>query len=324
MGTINKINKTLIAVVLVFSWAEAVIGQGRSVEVVQDLKLGKTYRYEIRKNKEDPRQPQYNDMQSVTIAELAVIAENDTQKTCTWKYSPTRVEGIDPALLDEGVKKMLNMNVGINLVFHVDNSGMLTDLVNFSEVQEALLRKFDTVFTILMAPVHYSEKAMDSTYSEEELNTKVREALEKMNSTWSTPEMLLRFYYAELQQMHLLFGAEFHSDSTYTIPVELPNPFGGDPFPGFETYQLTNISGNTTEIHVVQHVDELKFRDILKKAMQGMGMPEGAEMPDMEIMVKNTYHYDYMDELLLGYNWMKKVQVDASLTVETTQVKLLP
>jgi hypothetical protein len=110
---------------------------------------------------------------------------------------------------------------------------------------------------------------------------------------------------------------------------ELPNPFGGDPFPTRAYFLLEDVSsaGDTATIVWNQQFDQTKAREVLlttfREMAERMGTkpPKADELPEFSIVDEARFLYDRNYGVPRTVSWTRTVCSGDQRRIDSMQVK---
>jgi hypothetical protein len=114
------------------------------------------------------------------------------------------------------------------------------------------------------------------------------------------PQLLLR----DVSKFFAMHCVAMAPGQVIEAPVELPNPFGGEPIPGTSRIEVTSWDeeAKTLTIETVDRTDPDALKAMLPAILQRFGMPEGvkieeamAGLPPISSLMKGTFTYSAKD-----------------------------
>jgi len=213
-----KLSLLLFTLALYLSGFSQQTGDGSFANCVANWKAGETKTYSITHQKtrtgEQLNAPPFRFTYQAQVFVLDSTTEGYTIK---WVFQlPGEFKKMHPYLADS-----LPVFDGMQMIFTVSEMGTFIELLNWEEVRDAYIKQME-----MSLP-----KNMDSALAASMIATK------KMYGSRQVVEAAL---IKEIQLFHLPYGYQFTTAETSST-TQLPNPSGGEPLPGRQTYQLTNV-----------------------------------------------------------------------------------
>lgn len=208
---------------------------------------------------------------STTPITVEVLKAGKEEVELSWTFGETKLN--DPAQAkNPAAKAMANIMKGRKLVFTLDPDGGLTGLTNFDEMQKATGEILE-----VLAGTMKDAGAPPAQFEQ------VAAAVKGMFANREFAEA------AWLKDPGVLFfpvGAKLEVGKAKETEEELPNPFGGDPFPTKRTVELTKVDAKTglATIRVSVAFDEKAAAKILNQLVKDLTKQLGKEPPNAEVL----------------------------------------
>jgi hypothetical protein len=273
------------------------------VELPADWKPGERYQIELEKERINVRgKEQVRVYKGTTLIDVEVKEKNKKGYVFVWTYGESKLEG--EAASEKAapgrtalLKKLLELQKGFRLEMQTDESILPVALVNRETVLESWKRVMDE--TKRFATASGVPPAVLS--SVEEL---------------SQPDSVVMSALKEARTFYLGCALALDEGVPSEYEDQLPNPFGGEPFPAKGYLLLKEVRRNTDEavIQWSQEIEPVKAKAILletmKKLAAGAGQPppKDSELPAMKIDDSATFVMD------LKTGWPKTVTSARTVT----------
>lgn len=282
------------------------------VEIVQNFKVGKSYKYEVQRGKVDSMKPETENVKSSTDVEFKVLNKKDSFKECSWKYGSTKIIGISSDQIDEQNRKMLNIHQGIEVKFLIDKSGTIQEIINYEECKTYIENRFKLIF----------DNAANKTTPEQ-----LEKIISALKYSYETPEILVSTYCPELIAFFTMFGETVKSDSIYISQSDLPNPFGGRSFPTNVTTKIDSVADNIAIISVRQIIPSEDLNSIMKETFIELSKQSDKpfsenDIPKMNMKTCSTFNFDYKKNVLKEVYAEKLIEADGVKQTQTLKVIL--
>lgn len=239
-------------------------GDAKPVTFTCDWKVGAKRTYERVKTKEVVRaNGAAGTNKSTTPFTVEVLSKTDEGgHVVAWTWGETKFEASNP--VTPLMRKFNNLATGMRLELEVDAQGGVEKLRN----AEAVQKKF--------------AEAMDMIRAELEALGLDAQTLEATFKTLGTPESATQAAIKEPQVFFMGSGGEMIVGQPIETDLELPNAYGGDPFPAKSIFTLTKVDDATQQLHIdwKQELDGPKAAKILKVTLEKR---LGRELPDEQL-----------------------------------------
>jgi hypothetical protein len=271
--------------------------------VVSYWRKGEVAKYSLTLKKEKYKDSQLISNGSSTSAiEITVVDATDKSYILNWKCTAIKLNNNE--IKDPFFQKLLTLTEGINFKYKTSELGEFQELLNWVEVKNSVYAIIDN---------------LGKQFKNDVVETALAETKKLFNSKESIEQVILK----DVQLLHTLYGGEYTFKQKVQANTELPNFFGGDPFPAILTIEMTELNKgkNTCRIHMSQSLHKTKLTKELSKWMEKMGKPPDSKLP--EIYMEDNY--DFQVELIKG--WMSKAisiriaETDDLKNVETHELK---
>lgn len=216
-----------------------------------------------------------------------------------------------PALLRDDLARLLG---GMSVEYATDADGAIASIENLAEIRRRLERAFVT----------FAELGAATATDGEPLP---RRALERLRSTVTSEAFVASSASQELGVLHYAYGAELRrGDEPQRFENELPNPFGGDPFPATETVRLLTPRDRAgcVALEIVTTPDEDQFRKQLGAGLEklsGRRFPE-AELDELRMRTVTRVQWDPGSGWIVRAAQRKEITGAGADRVDTTVIEL--
>lgn len=284
-----------------------------TLAITQDFAIGKTYKFEIKRGKEDSRNPVSQGLFTVTSAIAKVTEGQDDSRVVTFMYGDSRIEGIDvPQELAEQFKGQELYN-GIEIKLIVDPEGNFIGLSNY----ESATKQIENTFI--------KNYERHKTTIEE---AKYNQMKQQLAVTYDTEEKLLDTYFPELSIYFNAFGNFYIKGEPQELLYEATNPFGGAPFPMSATATFNELEGSIAIIKVTETIEAADLQrvmlDTFKKIAESAGQPfDETEIPEFNMITSSELKYDVSKNLLVSFSINKRVTATNVNQNTITEIRML-
>lgn len=175
---------------------------------------------------------------------ISVLEELPTNYTLSWQIQ------IDEEYLSDPFAEIIN---GLVIKYKTDELGAFSEVINIEEIMEVLKRSFDE-----------AEKQLSELPEEGQL------ALENIENSISNREGIELLLIKDIRLFHQAFGYEYYIDQAGIYEIEIPNLFGGEPYPGIAETKAINVnrSRKTCTIIYDEYIDEEKATELLSETAE--------------------------------------------------------
>jgi hypothetical protein len=203
---------------------------------------------------------------------VTVIDSAAKSYTIKWVFHLPKQATITPALSDS-----LPVYNGMSMIFRITNLGGFIELLNWEEVRDSYIRMME-----LSLP-----KKMDSTAAA---------ILQSSKNLFHSKEMVESALIQEIQLFQIPYGYKF-SIVEATAKTEIPNPFGGDPFPAVQTFKLTELDPKKDEFTLAfdMRIDKGNLKGMIDSLVKKMNIKEGQEMQAAKEQIGSFDLHDFSE-----------------------------
>jgi hypothetical protein len=237
---------------------------------------------------------------SVSQIEIKVLFANTNSYILNWKYRDIKVNGNESQ--DEEEKEFATLIKGINFIYKVSHYGEFQELVNWAEVQAAVIKIIDRLIA----------KAK---------NPNLQPALDQARTVFSTRENIERLIMKDIQLYHSIYGGEYPLNQKMAAETSLPNISGGNPFPAtveLELYELDRKT-NICKIRVVQTIDKKKAAGEIDAVLKKNGQLKGKNSINITDEIK--YEVELARGWVTRYVHNRSSEIGEKRNVETQELK---
>lgn len=233
---------------------------------------------------------------------MTVLEESETGYKIKWQY---KTDNSSQEL--SAFEKFNILLTNLTLIYTVKETGDFDSLVNYQEVKKFLTTSIDE----LLKQPKYKDPEFKKYFAQLRPIIENRIAIEGV---------LMK----DIKVLHSPYGVEFNLNNPQVFETELPNIFGGAPFPAITTLSLLKLeaSKDWARIGISQTVDKEKSAVILKEILIKIASPvrsdakEGIEKSGIDsIELSDNYEYD----LSLSDGWMNKISFTRVVKVKDIQ-----
>lgn len=279
--------------------------------------VGDSYRLELtktRKRSQGGREGQ--EMGTVTPVEVLVHAEHEAGYSMRWTMGESEFIGMDPERAGLAAE-LVNMFQGVVLDMRTDEFGTPNALINEDDVRGHVEQLFDKIEELALA-----EGAPPAQL--EQMLGPARSMLEG--------EMLDRSVLREPALYYFACGMHLEVGQLLEFEELLPNPFGGDPFPGNSQLLLESWDveqNRAVLIHRLELDPEETSRVMLETFTQlakkmGGPAPEAEDLPEFEIVDESEYDIDLATGLPRSMSHVRTASTAGTTQVDRIAIRVLP
>jgi hypothetical protein len=241
------------------------------------------------------------------------MSASKTGFVLAWTWDETRLD--DPELASNIVaRKMVNLMNGFRMILDVDPEGVFRGVQNWAELKDKGTTLLETV----------SDELKKAGLDEAALGA-IRD---QVSSMFASKEQINQFAAREPQLFFMVMGAEFDGDAPIQMDSELPNPFGGEPFPSRARMALKELDKETGLARVTfqQTVEPTEARRIMEQSLRDMAKRMGKPAPGGPLFKDFAIedHADFVIETSTGWirslTHTRKSRVDAGFQQETIEI----
>jgi len=257
--------------------------QDQPLPLKPEWKVGPLLRLELVRVREDwESDPLQLSRKNVTQIDVQELAKGETGWVVRWTYGHTSV--IEGAEKDRDyAERMASLNEGMKLDVRLAPDGTVAGLAD----PEALQR-------------HYSRMLQEVEKGLLEKNMETRVVAEMMRDM--TARVLgpgfERASLVEVGLLHRCFSVPLVPGKRTDFDGELPNPFGGDPFPALGSFKLDppDLAKKQASVHFALSVDPARTRELVLAWMtelanrSGQPPPQSADDLPLKGLEESTFY----------------------------------
>ncbi len=177
----------------------------------------------------------------------------------------------------------------MKFIYQTDESGSFIELINWEEIRDCVNKVINKLSNYKLFK-NIKEK------------TKV---INQIKAIFQSKEMIEQVVIKEIQLYHAPYGLEYSLDEKLEIEAQLPNPFGGEPFPTIIFMELTDLQPELNYCNLVigQKINSRKAENILLDLMKKL-IPDTKKLLKKDEMFKIfniSDHTEYKVELDSGW-----------------------
>lgn len=276
--------------------------------------VGSEYRLELSKTRRRGGSDQ--EVGTVTPIDVAVSEEFPTGYLLTWTFGASEFVGMEPSSLGFAAK-LANLLQDTTVKMLTDEFGVPSELANEDEVRESV----DELFALV------EKQAIAAGAPPAQLRQMLAPARDALEGDLLQTSMLKepQLYYFPCG-MSLRVGEVIESEDL------LPNPFGGDAFPGRSTLELQSIDVDSRTAMIdyrltldPEHTNRILLASLRKMAAaQGAPMPEADDMPEFHVSDVSTYEIDLDTLLPRSMSHVRTTTTAGREQVDTLSIRVVP
>jgi len=210
------------------------------------------------------------------------------------------------------VKALVKMTENLKIIYKTDELGTFSELINWEEMKNFL------------------NTALEKMHDELNDSPEFINALNKVKEMFTTKAAIEQIMIREIQIYHTPYGLEYKLNEKLALETQLPNIFGGEPFPAVLNIELTEINPeeNSCRLTMSTEMDEEKATEIVfdfvKKLAEQMGkpLPDLNELPVFAIHDTCAFEVDLISGWLTRAYYKRKVQNDLVKQIDNYEIKL--
>lgn len=253
---------------------------------------------------------------ATTPIALKVIESNDQGAVLGWTPGKTGVNDASAAA-NPLTEKMSSLMDGITVEIEVDGDGSVASVRNWEEVR---------------AKTGEAIKLVVDSLRDSDMNANQLAAVEnQISSMFQTQDQIETYVLNNVQLLFALYGKELSEGEPLEYEDELPNPFGGDPFPATGSFELTNYDADSHSASVTwtQTLDPERARQIMTESMKRLAEAAGRNVPEGELPTRYDIrdHAEFEFDTQLGLITRLKHQrtgtVDEQTRIDTVVYELV-
>ncbi|MBS1661760.1 MAG: hypothetical protein JST68_12005 [Bacteroidetes bacterium] len=231
-------------------------------------------------------------------ADVTVIDSSAQTFTVKWEFRlPDDFKMAHPRLSDS-----LPVFNGMSMIFKISKMGAFVTLENWEQVRDAYVKQME-----ISLPRKQDSFALAT----------MKAVKEMFNSKTTVEATLVR----EIQLFHTLYGYRFTTREA-SESTQLPNPFGGEPFPAYQTYQLTNLDPAKDAYTIVFRLkmDTANLNKISDPLFEKMNIKDNASLEEARKQLKNYNIQDFTEyRFIKSTGWVSRLFYERSVTNGVTK-----
>lgn len=285
-----------------------------SVTLIQDFQPNDSYSFEIKRGKEDSRNPMTKGLFSITSATAFISKTADESRVIKFVYGESRVEGTDlHADLIQSFRNETELYNGMTISMVVDQHGKFIRLDSYDDAKKQL------------------ERAMYKLLASKGINTddeEFKKIYEKLVTTYDTEEELMDMYFPELSMYFVVVGGHYQKGVPHEIEYETTNPFGEEPFPMKSKVTYIGIEDSQAIIKSIDSIDPEDLRRIMISTFKGFAAERGqpfneSMVPEFNIETVTTIRYDMQAQMLVSVSALRNITSSGIVQTQLTEIKIV-
>ena len=284
-----------------------------AIEIPIVLKTGDCLRYEIARTTTGEKGP--GTLKSVVTIQVARADESGW--LISWEHGDWQAEGPGQELNPDDLKAV-NLMMKVRLLLSLDRHATNMRLANWEELRDQLQKGLDA----LTAGMPKDGMSKEMAYSPKTL----------LRSMYQNRELMTSYYTQEPQAFFAFPGKSLPLSKPLEAEVQLPNPFGGEPFPGRSRVVVTSVEkkGHRAVVASSMKLDPERMPKILEQITKDMGLnlgvpsPEGFSIKNVAVDFMAEYDFDLVSGWPNSLTLRKVSKIEGMSQEETTTMKRLP
>lgn len=292
--------------------------QDQPLPLKPNWEVGPLLRLELVKGREDWEDDKLQkSSKTVTPIDVEVMAKSDAGWVVRWTFGHTSV--VEGAGKDKDyAEHMASLNEGMHLDVRLARNGAVDGLADPTALQRHYSRMLQEVEKGLL------EKGMDTRL----VAQMMKDATERVLGPGFERSSLV-----EVELFHRCLSLPLVPGKRTEYEGELPNPFGGDPFPALGSYQLDPLdpAGKQASVHFTLGIDPLKTRELVLAWMtevakrRGKPAPQSTdELPLKALDESTNYKLDLGSALPSNVEFVRTTRVQTHKRIDRTFLRASP
>ena len=276
--------------------------------------VGTSYRLELTKTRR--RGPSDAEVGTITPVDVTVSEEYPDGYLLTWTYGESEFVGMDATSMGFAAK-LANLLQGTTLEMRTDEFGVPGEVANLADVRKSI----DGLFELI------EEQALAAGAPPAQLRQMLAPARSAFEGDLLQTSML-----REPQSYYFPCGMSLRLGEVIESEDLIPNPFGGEAFPGRSTLVLESLDQDARSAVIgyrltldPEHTSRILL-DSLKKlaAAQGAPAPEIDDLPEFRIEDVSTYTIDLGTLLPRSMSHVRTMNTGGREQTDTLSVRVMP
>ena len=273
----------LLAVASVPAWSQN--DGDSSVSCITYWKKGETKVYSILHEKTTGNQNNKH-LSFAYEAHVTVLDSTAEDYTVKWVFHNPVLPGRDLSALSQP----LPVFEGMQMIFRITSVGTFIELINWEEVRDSY--------------IHLTEMGLPG-----KMDSTMRAIVDTTKAVFSTKENVEGMLIQEIQLFHLAYGAQFTTRQV-SEKTQLSNPFGGDPLPAVQTYQVTKLDRwqDSYSLVIRQMLDSNNLERYMDTMFKKMGVKDGKELQTAKAQLSTLVINDFTEyQFISSSGWIRRL-----------------
>jgi hypothetical protein len=227
-----------------------------------------------------------------TDLEIHVVSASKDAYAIAWTSGETRFD--DPGQAENPlIQRVANLLKGYRIILELDSRGAIKGVQNWNELREASVKLLDALADELKAA------GID--------RATVAGTRDQVASMFETKQQIEQLATREAQLFFMPLGIEFKGDKPVEFEDELPNPFGGAPFPSRARFALKEVDSKhrLAKVTWTQTVASEDARRIMEKTLKELAQRMGKAVPDADLLTTLTLEDAAEFSVELSSGWIQ-------------------
>lgn len=289
----------------------------RELSLSQHWAVGDAYTLELTKTrKRSQGGREGKELGTVTPVEVLVHADHEDGYSVRWTMGESKFIGMNPEQAGFAAD-LLNMFQGVAFDMRTDEFGTPNALINEDQVREHVYELFDKIEELALAdgaPPAQLKQMLDPA----------RGMLEG--------EMLGMSVLREPSLYYFACGMQLEVGKVLEFEELLPNPFGGDAFPGSSQLLLESLDTEQNRAVLIHRLEldpeetsRIMLETFTRMAKQmGGPVPKAEDLPEFEITDESEYDIDLVTGLPRSMSHTRTATTAGTTQVDRVAVRVLP
>lgn len=234
---------------------------------------------------------------------IRILEATEEEYLIEWRYI-----GFNPLAIIKSSPVETSLTTVSSIIYKTDKTGAFTELVNWKEIKSSIEQE---LAKMLQRNPSNQMKAM----------------MDQMFSLYSDREKIEAIAIREVQLYHSPFGAEYIVGRKLKGESQLPNVFGGEPFPSVLTAELIDINKleNRATLAGSQEIDRAKATQIIADFVRKLTSSDAKEnnIPALEINDVSRFVIELNTGWLTEVYFQRIVHAADLKNVDTTEIELV-
>lgn len=280
-------------------------------QIESAFESGKSYPFEVKRSKFTSANSEMEDVYLVTDV-ISTFSRKGPKLICSWKYGNTHVDAPQDLIRQIAPEyiEMFNIYRGFQLELLFDPIHGGIELENYEQMRKNIKTALLKIYSNAKTNISLSDLNAMEQYLE---------------STFSTPELLMSSYFPEVLLYFQLYAQKFTDGKTIESKQFYPNPWGGKRILADSKFKVFEKNGNILNLQNEQEVNKedlkrtfMKIRENINKVGNGTGE---YKIPAFDLSIDSDYFYDLERKLITKIIHEKMIFIDGVEQIEYLEIQ---